>query len=65
MLSSRFILDRYKEKMVVLYCSSRWCEASDEVQRRLIAQGFQHVGRFPDGWAEWQQAGLPVEKSQK
>lgn len=54
-------LDHYKRELVVVYCSSRWCEASDEAQSRLVALGFKHVGRFPGGWQEWREAGLPVE----
>ena len=56
------ILACHKNKLVIVYCDSQWCERADDLQMQLIAQGFQHVARFPGGWAEWQQAGLPVEK---
>ena len=52
-----------REKIIVVYCSDVWCGQADMLQQKLINHGFLHVGRFPDGWAAWREAGLPVEKS--
>jgi rhodanese-related sulfurtransferase len=49
-------LARHKESLVIVYCADRWCDRSDELQMQLIAQGYQHVARFPGGWMEWQRA---------
>lgn len=53
------ILARHKKDLVIVYCGDQWCSLADELQMQLIAQGFQHVARFPGGWTEWQQAKLP------
>jgi len=57
-------LEPQKEALLVVYCSNMWCGLADDLQKKLIDRGFQHVGTFPDGWAKWQEAKLPVEKAQ-
>ena len=56
------ILAPHKKRLVIVYCSDRWCGRADDLQAQLIARGFQHVAIFPGGWMQWQQANLPVEK---
>jgi rhodanese-related sulfurtransferase len=49
--------------LIIVYCANMWCGLGDDLQKKLIDRGFQHVGRFPDGWEAWQRAGLPEEKA--
>jgi rhodanese-related sulfurtransferase len=49
--------------LIIVYCANMWCGLGDELQKKLIDRGFQHVGRFPDGWEAWQHARLPEEKA--
>ncbi|HUA68091.1 MAG TPA: rhodanese-like domain-containing protein [Candidatus Saccharimonadales bacterium] len=55
----KHLLGPHKEDLVIVYCVDQWCDRADELQLQLIAQGFQHVGRFSGGWLEWQRAKLP------
>ena len=57
----RKMLAPAKKHLVIVYCDDQWCSRSDDLQMQLIAQGFQHVARFPGGWQKWREAGLPVE----
>lgn len=51
-----------EDTLLIVYCSDLWCGQADLLQQKLVNYGFQHVGRFPDGWAAWSDASLPVEK---
>lgn len=50
-----------QERVVIVYCGDMWCGLGDDLQQKLINRGFRHVGTFPDGWAAWRDAHLPVE----
>lgn len=60
-LKSRLEADR--DQSILLYCGSTYCDASTAVQARLQALGYTDVTVFPDGWAAWETAGYPEEKS--
>ena len=57
------IFQQHQDDMLIVYCSSRWCDAADELQLKLIALGHKRVALFPGGWAAWQEAKLPEERS--
>jgi rhodanese-related sulfurtransferase len=57
------VLVPHQNDLVIVYCSSRWCDAADELQLKLIARGHKHVALFPGGWSAWQEAKLPEERS--
>lgn len=48
---------------IILYCGNTDCDASQEVQVRLLALGYTNVTVFPMGWTAWKTAGYPEEKS--
>jgi rhodanese-related sulfurtransferase len=52
------------EQEIVAYCRGPHCVLAFEAVARLREQGFQ-ARRLEDGFPEWREAGLPVEKSTK
>jgi len=46
---------------IVTYCSGRWCQDSQELAQRLMAQGYTEVAVFIDGFPGWEAEGYPVE----
>jgi rhodanese-related sulfurtransferase len=57
------ILQSRTNDLVIVYCSSRWCDAAYELKTKLVAVGYKHVVMFPGGWSAWQDAMLPEERS--
>jgi len=57
------VLMSRQSDMVIVYCSSRWCDAAEQLQLKLISIGHKRVAVFPGGWAAWQGAKLPEERS--
>lgn len=51
-----------RERDIVAYCRGPFCLLSDEAVKLLGARGYR-VRKISDGVAEWQAAGLPVERS--
>ncbi|MDX5362632.1 MAG: metalloregulator ArsR/SmtB family transcription factor [Pseudazoarcus pumilus] len=51
-----------RERDIVAYCRGPFCLLSDEAVKLLAAHGYR-VRKISDGVAEWQAAGLPVERS--
>lgn len=51
-----------RERDIVAYCRGPFCLLSDEAVKLLAARGYR-VRKISDGVAEWQAAGLPVERS--
>ncbi len=47
---------RGRDKRVVIYCQSRWCEYDEFTARSLIAAGFTDITLFPGGWRDWKGA---------
>jgi rhodanese-related sulfurtransferase len=53
-----------KDKIIVAYCDGTECESSLLLARVLREEGYQHLKVFFGGWAEWEKAGLPIEKGE-
>ncbi|OGC89562.1 MAG: hypothetical protein A2W25_14455 [candidate division Zixibacteria bacterium RBG_16_53_22] len=60
--SVRPMLDPRKE--IVAYCGGLDCELSLFLARELKQLGYEHSYIFFGGWQKWNDAGLPVEKSE-
>jgi PQQ-dependent catabolism-associated CXXCW motif protein len=52
-----------RTKLLVVYCL-RDCWMSWNAAKRALALGYTNVAWYPDGTDGWQDAGLPVEKSE-
>ena len=52
-----------KEAAIVVYCASRTCQNSHIAARVLEQLGYRDVSVYPGGKQDWQEAGLPVERS--
>jgi rhodanese-related sulfurtransferase len=52
----------YRDKPLVVYCSSTECHDSQMVADALQKLGYEHVRLFRGGWSEWENASLPEEK---
>lgn len=50
-----------RDREIVAYCRGPFCLFSDEAQKLLTGEGYR-VRKLLDGVAEWQAAGLPLEK---
>ena len=50
------------EGTLVIYCEGGDCQSSLSLAKRLSKAGFGDIRVFSGGWAEWEKAGLPVEK---
>lgn len=53
-----------RDREIVAYCRGPFCLFSDEAQKLLAGEGFR-VRKLLDGVAEWQVAGMPVERLAK
>ena len=51
-----------REQEIVAYCRGPHCVLAFDAVAQLRAQGFQ-ARRMQDGFPEWREAGLPIEKS--
>ncbi|MBV9080777.1 MAG: rhodanese-like domain-containing protein [Elusimicrobia bacterium] len=51
------------ESPIVVYCEGVGCELSLFLARELQKAGYKNVSIFYGGFPEWEDAGLPVEKS--
>jgi len=51
-----------EERPIVVYCSSKSCQASVKAGLRLEAAGFTAVSHFKGGMAEWKAGGYEVER---
>ena len=52
-----------RDKNIITYCDGTECEASLFLARLLKTKGFGNLKIFFGGWTEWNNAGLPVQKS--
>jgi rhodanese-related sulfurtransferase len=53
---------KFRERPVIVYCSSNACDDSQMVADSLERLGFQQVRVFLGGWSEWESQNLPEEK---
>lgn len=51
-----------KGREIVAYCRGPFCLFSDEAQKLLARKGYR-VRKLLDGVAEWQAAGMPIERN--
>lgn len=58
------LLRVHRDRLVLVYCSNRWCGQADELQAVLIAFGHRLVGIYPEGYDEWLAAGFPVLRAE-
>jgi rhodanese-related sulfurtransferase len=61
-LRLRAILEKDKERPIVVYCSGGTCHDSKMVAQALTSLGFTNVRIFPGGWEAWSSAGLPAQQ---
>ena len=51
--------DKFKDKVLVTYCSGAGCHLSDKAAYKLFDKGYKNVVIFFGGWSKWMQAGYP------
>jgi rhodanese-related sulfurtransferase len=51
-------LKKAQNKVLILYCCSHQCGASQKVARQLQAKGYKDLYLYPGGWNEWVSKGL-------
>lgn len=51
-----------KTSLIVVYCSSIECPASAFLVKRLVAEGYTNLYKYPEGLEDWIQKGYPVVK---
>jgi len=57
-------LDRYPlETRIVTYCSGRECDEAHELAQYLLAEGYERVSVFIDGYSGWEEMAYPVERA--
>ncbi len=59
---ARRLAELPKGREIVAYCRGPFCLFSEEAQQLLTRKGYR-VRKLPDGVAEWQAAGLPIERT--
>ena len=58
------VLEANKTRPIIVYCLGPGCGTSEDVHQKLIRLGYTNVAVFSGGWAGWQEAKLPEEKSE-
>lgn len=56
------LLAPWKDDPVVVYCSSSTCKNSHDAAKVLTDSGYSNVRVYVGGKADWQEAGLPIER---
>ncbi|HET7543426.1 MAG TPA: rhodanese-like domain-containing protein [Polyangiaceae bacterium] len=51
-----------KNRAIVIYCASATCQNSHQAARTLTELGYTNVRVYVEGKADWQAAGLPLER---
>ena len=51
-----------KDAPIVVYCASVTCENSQQAAAELTALGYSDVRVYAEGKADWEAAGLPLER---
>jgi rhodanese-related sulfurtransferase len=54
-----------KDKTIIAYCDGTECELSLFLTRILREKGYQDLKIFFGGWAEWEEADLPIGKGEE
>lgn len=57
------LADVPKDAEIITYCDGESCSLSKELALALLGNGYTRVRVLLNGWALWQQAGLPTEAS--
>ncbi|MCD6379814.1 rhodanese-like domain-containing protein [bacterium] len=47
---------------IIVYCSSPFCDSSSFLATELYSMGYFNIYLYKDGFSNWQDKGLPVEK---
>ena len=50
-----------KNAMIVTYCASPECTASETTAEKLSSMGYANVKEYAEGKSDWQSAGFPTE----
>jgi rhodanese-related sulfurtransferase len=58
-------LIRDKQLPVVTYCASTTCQNSTRMAEALEELGYRNVYEYIEGKADWQEAGLPLERGER
>jgi rhodanese-related sulfurtransferase len=61
-LRLRGMLDRDKDRPIIVYCSGGSCHDSKMVAEALTTLGYTRVRIFPGGWEAWSSAGMPAQR---
>jgi rhodanese-related sulfurtransferase len=56
-------LQEWRDRPLVVYCSSDECQDSRMVADALRRLGYAHVRLYRAGWYDWAGANLPQEKA--
>jgi len=51
-----------KSDPIVVYCATTNCKNSEQAARELSELGYEDVRVYVEGKADWQSAGLPLER---
>jgi len=51
-----------EDAWIVTYCDGEACSLSEDLAKELMALGYKQVKVLLNGWTQWKEAGLPVEK---
>lgn len=57
-----FLSEVSRSRPLLLYCSGFGCTDSFDLGQRLMAEGYQTVYVFEDGFPGWEAAGLPISR---
>ena len=61
-LAAKVVQDKSAE--IVVYCASATCRNSHIAAQRLVQLGYVNVSVYAGGKQEWEEAGLPFERTQ-
>ena len=57
-------LEKDKNQILVIYCSSGFCDDSKLVEASFRKLGYTQISIFEGGWDEWTRSGSPEETNQ-
>lgn len=52
-----------RDAAIVTYCANISCRNSENVASRLRALGYSNVRKYREGIADWESAGLPIDRA--
>jgi rhodanese-related sulfurtransferase len=53
-----------KDTVIVVYCASSECPASTYLAKQLVAMGYKHIYKYPEGIADWMDKEYPIQKAE-